>query len=126
MSMCPYHYNKYLVLIIILPSIHRSGRFDYHIFVPKPNKSGRKEILIIHLRKIVISSSADEVADLIADKTNNFSGADLANVVNTAALLAARRCAGKVDIVDFKAALAKIFAERLDLDVAGSSQMEDF
>lgn len=75
----------------------------------------------------MISSSADEVADLIADKTNNFSGADLANVVNTAALLAARRCAEKVDIIDFKAALAKIFAERLDhLDIVGSSQMEDF
>jgi cell division protease FtsH len=98
----------------------RSGRFDYHIFVPKPNKDGRKEILLIQLKKVALSSNLEMIADFVADQTHNFTGADLANVVNTSALLAARRGAGRVEIADFKSALAKIFSERVDLDISSA------
>ena len=60
------------------------------------------------------------IADFVADQTHNFTGADLANVVNTSALLAARRGAGRVEIADFKSALAKIFSERVDLDISSA------
>jgi len=90
----------------------RPGRFDRQVVVPLPDIRGREEILKVHMRKVPISG--DVKADIIARGTPGFSGADLANLVNEAALFAARRNKRLVDMDDFEMAKDKIMmgAER--------------
>jgi len=84
----------------------RPGRFDRRIVIPRPDLRGREEILKVHLRNIKVDQNVD--VSLIARGTPGFSGADLANLVNEAALRAARLNKGQVDIEDFEYAKDKV------------------
>ncbi|MEN9314420.1 MAG: hypothetical protein RIS35_813 [Pseudomonadota bacterium] len=97
---------------VLDPALLRPGRFDRQVVVPLPDIRGREQILNVHMRKVPIG--ADVKADVIARGTPGFSGADLANLVNEAALFAARRAARLVEMVDFEKAKDKIImgAER--------------
>ncbi|WP_323054960.1 ATP-dependent zinc metalloprotease FtsH [Dechloromonas sp. A34] len=97
---------------ILDPALLRPGRFDRQVVVPLPDIRGREEILKVHMRKVPISG--DVKADIIARGTPGFSGADLANLVNEAALFAARTNKRLVDMDDFEKAKDKIMmgAER--------------
>ncbi|MGV8933286.1 MAG: ATP-dependent zinc metalloprotease FtsH [Gallionellaceae bacterium] len=90
----------------------RPGRFDRQVVVPLPDIRGREQILMVHMRKVPMAS--DVKADILARGTPGMSGADLANLVNEAALFAARRNKRFVDMDDFEAAKDKIMmgAER--------------
>jgi cell division protease FtsH len=93
---------------ILDPALLRAGRFDRQILVDRPDKLGRIEILKVHLEKI--SMDSDVEVEQIADLTTGFSGADLANLINEAALLATRRQAEKVGMEDFNQAIERIIA----------------
>jgi cell division protease FtsH len=93
---------------ILDPALLRAGRFDRQILVDRPDKSGREAILHVHMRKVQLAPDAD--AETIAALTTGFSGADLANLVNEAALLATRRNAGAVSLDDFTRAIERIVA----------------
>ncbi|KTC89572.1 ATP-dependent zinc metalloprotease FtsH [Fluoribacter dumoffii] len=93
---------------ILDPALLRAGRFDRHVLVDRPDKKGRIEILNVHLRKI--KQDADVDAEKIAALTPGFSGADLANLVNEAALLATRHDADSVSMDDFTNAVERIVA----------------
>lgn len=97
---------------ILDPALLRPGRFDRQVFVQLPDIRGREQILLVHMRKVPIA--ADVRADIIARGTPGFSGADLANLVNESALVAARRNARLVEMGDFERAKDKIImgAER--------------
>ena len=97
---------------ILDPALLRPGRFDRQVVVPLPDIRGREEILKVHMRKVPISGDVE--AGVIARGTPGFSGADLANLVNEAALFAARRNKRLVDMDDFEMAKDKIMmgAER--------------
>ncbi|HET7527147.1 MAG TPA: AAA family ATPase, partial [Burkholderiaceae bacterium] len=90
------------------PALLRAGRFDRQVLVDRPDRKGRVDILKVHVRKVPLDPalSLDEVAAL----TPGFSGADLANLVNEAALAATRRQATTVGIADFTAAVERIVA----------------
>jgi cell division protease FtsH len=85
----------------------RPGRFDRQVMVGLPDIKGREEILLVHMRKVPIDP--DVKADILARGTPGFSGADLANLVNEAALFAARRDKRTVDMEDFEDAKDKIY-----------------
>jgi cell division protease FtsH len=85
----------------------RPGRFDRQVMVGLPDIKGREQILLVHMRKVPIDP--DVKADIIARGTPGFSGADLANLVNEAALFAARRSKRTVDMEDFEDAKDKIY-----------------
>lgn len=93
---------------ILDPALLRAGRFDRQILVDRPDKAGRVQILNVHLRKIRVDTSV-KVED-IAALTPGFTGADLANLVNEAALLATRRNAELVTMLDISNALERIVA----------------
>lgn len=93
---------------ILDPALLRAGRFDRQIAVAAPDLIGRLQILRIHTRKITLAPEFD--LDRAARITPGFTGADLANVVNEAALLAARRAAEAVTMVDFEAAIERVVA----------------
>ena len=97
---------------VLDPALLRPGRFDRQIVVPMPDIRGREQILAVHMRKIPVGTDVD--ASLIARGTPGFSGADLANLVNEAALFAARRNGRVVSMQDFENAKDKIMmgAER--------------
>ena len=97
---------------VLDPALLRPGRFDRQVAVPLPDIRGREQILRVHMRKVPIGQDVRE--DLIARGTPGFSGADLANLVNEAALYAARRNARLVEMIDFENAKDKIMmgAER--------------
>jgi len=97
---------------VLDPALLRPGRFDRQVVVPLPDIRGREQILLVHMRKVPIAP--DVKADIIARGTPGFSGADLANLVNEAALFAARRNKRLVDMDDFEHAKDKIImgAER--------------
>ena len=93
---------------ILDPALLRAGRFDRQVLVDRPDRIGRTQILRVYLPKI---SAADDVdADAIAALTPGFAGADLANLVNEAALVATRRGAETVAMADFSAAIERIVA----------------
>ena len=97
---------------VLDPALLRPGRFDRQVVVPLPDVRGREQILKVHMRKVPV---ADDVKpSLIARGTPGFSGADLANLVNEAALMAARKNSKQVTMADFEAAKDKIMmgAER--------------
>ena len=93
---------------ILDPALLRAGRFDRQILVDRPEKQGRVDILKVHLKKVRVSAEVriEEVAAL----TPGFTGADLANLVNEAALLATRRGADVVAMEDFTQAIERIVA----------------
>ncbi len=97
---------------VLDPALLRPGRFDRQVVVPLPDIRGREQILAVHMRKVPIAP--DVKADILARGTPGMSGADLANLVNEAALFAARRGKRFVDMDDFEAAKDKIMmgAER--------------
>ena len=94
------------------PALLRPGRFDRQVVVPLPDIRGREQILLVHMRKVPMAP--DVKAEIIARGTPGFSGADLANLVNEAALFAARGNKRLVDMDDFERAKDKIImgAER--------------
>ena len=91
---------------ILDPALLRPGRFDRQVYVTLPDVRGREQILNVHMRKVPVGQ--DIKADILARGTPGFSGADLANLVNEAALFAARRNARVVEMVDFERAKDKI------------------
>ncbi|MCG6874023.1 MAG: ATP-dependent zinc metalloprotease FtsH [Betaproteobacteria bacterium] len=93
---------------ILDPALLRAGRFDRQVLVDRPDKIGRIAILNVHLKKITCGSDVDP--EQIAGLTPGFSGADLANLVNEAALLATRRNAQSVAMEDFTAGVERIVA----------------
>ena len=97
---------------VLDPALLRPGRFDRQVVVPLPDIRGREQILMVHMRKVPVAP--DVKADILARGTPGMSGADLANLVNEAALFAARRGKRFVDMDDFEAAKDKIMmgAER--------------
>ena len=97
---------------VLDPALLRPGRFDRQVVVPLPDIRGREQILTVHMRKVPIA--ADVKGDILARGTPGFSGADLANLVNEAALFAARRNKRFVEMEDFESAKDKIMmgAER--------------
>jgi cell division protease FtsH len=97
---------------VLDPALLRPGRFDRQVVVPLPDIRGREQILNVHMRKVPIA--ADVKADILARGTPGMSGADLANLVNEAALFAARRSKRFVEMDDFESAKDKIMmgAER--------------
>ena len=97
---------------VLDPALLRPGRFDRQVVVPLPDIRGRDQILKVHMRKVPLAQNVD--ATVLARGTPGFSGADLANLVNEAALFAARRNGRTVDMSDFEKAKDKIImgAER--------------
>ena len=93
---------------ILDPALLRAGRFDRQVLVDRPDKVGRVQILKVHLKKVQLTPDVDP--EKIAALTPGFSGADLANLVNEAALLATRRGAASVALDDFTRAIERIVA----------------
>ncbi|MGE0355808.1 MAG: ATP-dependent zinc metalloprotease FtsH [Burkholderiales bacterium] len=91
---------------VLDPALMRPGRFDRQVVVPLPDIRGREQILLVHMRKVPIAPDVD--ASVIARGCPGFSGADLANLVNEAALFAARGTKRLVDMEDFERAKDKI------------------
>ncbi|HWP58443.1 MAG TPA: ATP-dependent zinc metalloprotease FtsH [Candidatus Acidoferrales bacterium] len=93
---------------ILDPALLRPGRFDRQILVDRPDVKGREKILRLHAQKVKLSPAVD--LGVIAAKTPGFVGADLANIVNEAALLAARRGKDAVEMADFDEAIERVVA----------------
>jgi cell division protease FtsH len=93
---------------VLDPALLRPGRFDRQVLVDRPERKGRLEILKVHIGKIVLAPGVD--LDQIAGLTTGFTGADLANLVNEAAIIATRRQADAVALDDFTAAIERIVA----------------
>ena len=107
--------NQGIVLIaatnrpdVIDPALLRPGRFDRQVHIPLPHLKGREEILKVHARKVTMGKDAD--LSVIARRTPGFSGADLANVINEAALLAARKSKEFVEISDLEESIERVVA----------------
>ncbi len=97
---------------VLDPALLRPGRFDRHVVVPRPDIKGRESILQVHTRKVPLSADVD--VHVLARSTPGLTGADLENIVNEAALLAARNDKEKVSMVDLELAKDKVMmgAER--------------
>lgn len=93
---------------ILDPALLRAGRFDRHVLVDRPDKIGRLAILQVHAKQVALGPDAD--LENIAAMTPGFSGADLANVINEAALLAVRRGKDQVGISELQEAVERVIA----------------
>jgi cell division protease FtsH len=93
---------------VLDPALLRAGRFDRQVLIDRPDRAGRRQILAVHARRIRLEAGLD--LDEVAALTAGFSGADLANLVNEAALAATRRGAPAVALADFTVALERIVA----------------
>ena len=93
---------------VLDPALLRPGRFDRQVLVDKPDVKGREEVLRIHTRQVKLSPAVD--LKKVAARTAGFAGADLANLVNEAALLAARKDKSAVDMSDFDEAIDRLIA----------------
>ncbi|UVM48459.1 ATP-dependent zinc metalloprotease FtsH [Pseudomonas sp. B21-015] len=93
---------------VLDPALLRAGRFDRQILIDRPDRKGRQAILKVHLKKITVEPSLDSAR--IAEITTGFTGADLANLVNEAAIVATRRGADAVSLDDFTAAVERLIA----------------
>jgi cell division protease FtsH len=93
---------------VLDPALLRPGRFDRQVLVAKPDIRGREDILRIHVKNVKVAENAD--LKVVAARTAGFAGADLANLVNEAALLAARRDKTVVDMRDFDEAIDRVIA----------------
>ncbi len=91
---------------VLDPALLRPGRFDRRVIVPRPDVKGREGILRVHMRRVPMASDVD--ITLLARQTPGFAGADLENLVNEAALLAARKNKERVDMSDFEVAKDKV------------------
>jgi cell division protease FtsH len=91
---------------ILDPALLRPGRFDRHIALDRPDIKGRQQILRVHARKVTLAPDVN--LDAVAARTPGFAGADLANLVNEAALLAAREGKARIGMSDFDRALDRI------------------
>jgi len=108
---------------VLDPALLRPGRFDRQVYVPLPDIRGREKILKVHMRKVPVADNVD--ASIIARGTPGFSGADLANLVNEAALFAARSNKRVVDMADFEKAKDKVImgAERRSIVMPEKERM---
>ncbi len=108
---------------VLDPALLRPGRFDRQVYVPLPDIRGREQILKVHMRKVPVADDVD--ANILARGTPGFSGADLANLVNEAALFAARANKRLVDMVDFEKAKDKVVmgAERRSIVMPEKERM---
>jgi cell division protease FtsH len=108
---------------VLDPALLRPGRFDRHVYVPLPDIRGREQILKVHMRKVPVADNVN--ASILARGTPGFSGADLANLVNEAALFAARFGKRLVDMEDFEKAKDKIVmgAERRSIVMPEKERM---
>ena len=93
---------------VLDPALLRPGRFDRQVLVDKPDVKGREEILRIHAKDVKLAPDVD--LKVVAARTAGFAGADLANLVNEAALLAARNDKTAVDMQDFESAIDRLIA----------------
>ncbi|MGW1422511.1 ATP-dependent zinc metalloprotease FtsH [Bradyrhizobium manausense] len=93
---------------ILDPALLRAGRFDRQVLVDRPDKTGRVAILKVHVRKIHMGEDVD--LDKVASLTTGFTGADLANLINEAAIAATRRSGEEVSFADFVTAIERIVA----------------
>ncbi len=93
---------------ILDPALLRAGRFDRQVLVDRPDRKGRLEILTVHARKIVLDPSVD--LEQVASLTTGFTGADLANLVNEAAVIATRSKSAATTLADFTAAIERVVA----------------
>jgi len=93
---------------ILDPALLRAGRFDRQVLVDRPDKGGRVQILKVHVRKVKLAPDVD--LEQVAALTTGFSGADLANLVNEAALAATRRKGETITLADFTTAIERIVA----------------
>ena len=93
---------------VLDPALLRPGRFDRQVLVDKPDVKGREEVLRIHTRNVKLSPVVD--LKIVAQRTAGFAGADLANLVNEAALLAARKDKTSVEMLDFDEAIDRLIA----------------
>jgi cell division protease FtsH len=93
---------------VLDPALLRAGRFDRQVLVDRPDKSGRIAILKVHIRKITVAKDVD--LDKVASLTAGFTGADIANLINEAAIAATRRNAAEVSFDDFTLAIERIVA----------------
>jgi len=91
---------------ILDPALLRAGRFDRHVLVDRPDKVGRLAILHVHAKEVALSSDAN--LETVAAMTPGFSGADLANVINEAALLAVRRGKDQVGLSELQEAVERV------------------
>ena len=109
---------------VLDPALMRPGRFDRQVVVPLPDIRGREQILLVHMRKVPIAPDVE--ANTIARGTPGFSGADLANLVNEAALFAARSSKRLVDHEDFERAKDKIYmgAERRSMVIKEEDKLK--
>jgi cell division protease FtsH len=103
---------------VLDPALLRPGRFDRQVVVPVPDVKGREEILRVHVKKTVLGDNVD--MQTLARGTPGFTGADLENMVNEAALMAARRGKDRVEMVDFEDAKDKVLmgAERKSMIIS--------
>lgn len=93
---------------ILDPALLRPGRFDRHVLVDRPDIKGREEILKVHVKEVKLASNID--LSVIAARTPGFVGADLANLINEAALLAARKGKSSVTMEEFEEAIDRVVA----------------
>jgi cell division protease FtsH len=93
---------------VLDPALLRPGRFDRHIVIDAPDIRGREEILKVHTKKLKLATAVD--LNIIAKQTPGFSGADLANLCNEAALLAARRNKDAVEMPELQEAIERVIA----------------
>src|SRR5690606_20049428 len=93
---------------ILDPALLRPGRFDRQVLVDRPDRAGREHILRVHARGVPLDDDVD--LRLLSARTPGFVGADLANLVNEAALLAARREKDKVSMAEFSEAIDRVVA----------------
>ena len=93
---------------VLDPALLRAGRFDRQVLVDRPERTGRLEILKVHARKVKLAPGLD--LDAVAGLTTGFTGADIANLVNEAAIVATRRNATSITLDDFVAAVERIVA----------------
>jgi len=103
---------------VLDPALLRPGRFDRQVVVPVPDLKGREGIVKVHIKKKVVSKDVD--ATILARGTPGFTGADIENMINEAALMAARRGKDSVDMVDFEDAKDKVLmgAERKSMIIS--------
>ena len=103
---------------VLDPALLRPGRFDRHVVVPRPDIKGREGILQVHTRKVPLATDVD--VSVLARSTPGFTGADLENLVNEAALLAARNDKEKVNMLDLELAKDKVMmgAERRSMIIS--------
>jgi AFG3 family protein len=95
---------------VLDPALMRPGRFDRHIAIDRPDIGGRAQIFKVHLRPIKTNEDVERLANKLAALTPGFSGADIHNVCNEAALIAARHLKNEVDEGDFEAAIERVIA----------------